>query len=318
MNATALMSTAVPMMFHPTLVVDDLPQATEWFQRVFGRRGVRWEEKYDFSKLKGDYPKDYSIFIHIGGVVVDVLSPKLLALPEGKAAPYPEGHGLSDIAWYTEDARALARYLTSRGIGVRDQNGSLVEDGHLPVSNLADDCYILWTLPEDTGLTYEFLEMGEQHREFYSRQGDPRLNPCWTLPAPAADDPLGVVRNLHHTILTLDLERAERLYTQILPGQVVRRGVDAQWGAESVFIKFAGSVLEFARPNSGTITDVFTGEATDTDSYVGMTYQVVDLERVARHFTQQGIGFVREGETLVTFPAETMGVRWTFVEGLRP
>ncbi|MCG2624116.1 VOC family protein [Arthrobacter sp. I2-34] len=318
MSTQPLLSTAVPMMFHPTLVVDDLPQATEWFQRVFGRRGVRWEEKYDFSKLKGDYPKEYSIFIHLGDVVVDVLSPKLLALPEGKKAPYPEGQGLTDIAWYTEDARALASYFTARGIRVRDQNGSLVENGDLPVSNLADDCYILWTLPEDTGLTYEFLEMGEQHREFYSLVGDPRLNPSWTLPVASADDPLGVVRSLHHTILTLDLDRAERLYTCILPGRVIRRGTDTQWGAESVSIEFAGSVLKFARPQSDALTDVFTGEPTETDSYVGMTYQVLDLERVARHLTQQGVGFERVDEAICTFPAETMGVRWTFVENARP
>lgn len=310
-------SAAIPMMFHPTLIVDDLTQAAEWFQRVFGRRGVRWEEKYDFSKLKGDYPKGYSIFIHLGDVAVDVLCPALLELPEGKAAPYPIGQGLTDIAWYADDARTLARYLTTRGIRVRDQDGAIVEDGDLPVSNLADDCYIFWTLPEDTGLTYEFLEMGEQHREFYSRAGDPRLNPAWELPAPRDDDPLGVIRSLQHTILTLDLDRAERLYTQDLPGRVIHRGKDSQWEAEGVCIEFAGSVLQFIRPQSDTLTDVFTGEPTQADSYVGMSYEVLDLDQVAQHFTEQGISFDHDGVMLSTFPPDTMGVRWTFVERSR-
>jgi catechol 2,3-dioxygenase-like lactoylglutathione lyase family enzyme len=307
-------STAVPMMFHPTLIVDELPQATEWFQRVFGRRGVRWEEKYDFSKLKGDYPKEYSIFIHLGDVVVDALCPALLDLPEGKEAPYPAGQGLTDIAWYADDARTLARYLTSRGIRVRDQDGAMVEDGEIQASNLADDCYIFWTLPEDTGLTYEFLELGEQHCEFYSRVGDPRLNPAWELPPPGSGDPLGLIESVQHTILTLDLDRAERLYTQHLPGKVIHRGQDAQWSAEALSIEFAGSVLQFVRPSSKSLTDVFTGEPTQADSYVGMSFRVLNLDRVAEHLTKQAIGFDRDGMTLSTFPADSMGVRWTFVE----
>ena len=308
------MSYQVPMMFHPTLIVDDLPQATEWFQRVFGRRGIRWEEKYDFSKINAGYPTEYSIFIHLGDVVLDVLSPKLLTLPEGKEALYPQGEGLVDIAWYAEDAREVARHLVSHGVRVRDQEGALVEGGVLPVSNLADDCYILWTLPEDTGLTYEFLEMGEQHRGFYSRVGDPRLDPAWSLPPVNASDPLGVVRHLHHTILTPDLERAERLYTEVFQGKVRRRGRDEAWDADSVLIEFADSVLQFARPRSGTVTDHFTGEPASGDSYVGMTFQVVDVDKVARHLAQQGVSYERTNGSLSTMPPETMGVRWTFTE----
>ncbi|WP_436694659.1 VOC family protein [Geodermatophilus sp. CPCC 205506] len=308
------MSYQVPMMFHPTLVVEDLAQASDWFQRVFGRRGVRWEEKYDFSKLKGDYPKEYSIFVHLGDVVLDVLSPKLLELPDGMENLYPAGEGLTDIAWYTEDARQVARHLVENGIRVRDQGGRLVDDGNLPPSSLADDMYILWTLPEDTGLTYEFLEMGRQHREFYSRAGDPRLAPDWTLRPPRDDDPLGIVRSLQHTILTTDPGRAGRLYTGVFGGVPLASGRNDHWEADSTFVEFAGSVLEFARPRSGTVTDVFTGETTAFDSYVGMTFQVVDVERVTRHLESHGIGVERSAATVSTIPEDTMGVRWTFTE----
>jgi catechol 2,3-dioxygenase-like lactoylglutathione lyase family enzyme len=305
-------------MFHPTLLTEDLADATEWFQRVFGRRGVRWEEKYDFSKLKGDYPKEYSIFVHLGDVVLDVLSPKLLELPEGKENIYPAGQGLNDIAWYADDAREVARHLVAHDIRVRDQEGALVKDGNLPVSNVADDMYILWTEPADTGLTYEFLEMGQQHRKFYSRAGDPRLDPNWTLPPVDPEDPLGIVKNLHHTILTLNPARAERLYTEVFHGEVLRRGINAAWDADSIFIRFADSVLEFARPRSGTVTDVFTGAKTDVDSYVGMTFQVLDIDRVARHLHGQGIEFKQSNSLLSTIPSQTMGVRWTFTEQDRP
>lgn len=308
------MPSQVPMMFHPTLVVDDLEEAAEWFQRVFGRRGVRWVEKYDFSKLKGDYPKEYSIFVHLGEVVVDVLSPKLLGLPDGKQSFYPSGEGLTDIAWYADDARAVARHLVANGVRVRDQGGDLVADGDLPVSNLAEDCYILWTLPEDTGLTYEFLEMGPQHRDFYSRAGDPRLAAGWTLPPPRADDPLGVVRCLHHTILTPDQDRATRLFTEVFPGKTVGSGINREWNADSTYVEFAGSVLEFACPRGGSVTDLFTGAVTNSDSYVGMTFQVVDIDQVARHFATHAIAFERSEDTLTTMPDHTIGVRWAFTE----
>lgn len=310
MNVTS----QVPMMFHPTLLTEDLAEAAEWFQRIFGRRGVRWEEKYDFSKLKGDYPKEYSIFIHLGDVVLDVLSPSLLQLPEGRENIYPQGQGLNDIAWYAEDARQMARYLVNHGIRVRDQEGRLVEDGNLPVSNVADDMYILWTEPEDTGLTYEFLEMGHQHREFYSRAGDPRLDPNWSLPPVSNDDPLGIIRNLHHTILTLDPSRAERLYTEILNGEVLHRGENETGGGDSTFVHFAGSVLEFVQPRSGKITDVFTRCDTTFDSYVGMTFQVVDTAKAAQHLENHGVKVEEVGDSIVTLPDQTMGVRWVFTE----
>lgn len=308
------MAYQVPMMFHPTLLVDDLEQAATWFYRVFGRRGVRWEEKYDFSKLSDGYPTGYSVFVHMGDVVVDVLAPGLLELPGGRQTPYPEGQGLADIAWYTEDACELARHLGTHQVRVRDQEGELVEGGDVPVSNLADDCYILWTLPDDTGLTYEFLEMGTQHREFYSRLGDPRLDPNWTLPQPSPDDPLGVVRNLCHTILTPDIARAKWLYTEVFGGSMIGNGTNPDLDADSIFIQFAGSVLEFARPRSGMVTDLFTGAPTDRDSYVGMTFQVMDTNRVAKQLESHDVGFESSGAALTTSPSETMGVRWTFTD----
>lgn len=309
-----LVTNAVPMMFHPTLVVDDLAEAAEWFLRVFGRRGVRWEEKYDFSTLKGDYPKEYSVFVHLADVVVDVLSPALLTLPEGKENLYPDGQGLVDIAWYTEDARYLARHLANSGVRVRNQEGELVEDGNLPASNVADDMYIFWTQPEDTGLTYEFLEMGPQHRQFYSRVGDPRLNPMWTLPAARPDDPLGILRSLHHTILTTNPDRAVRLYTEVLEGRVLRHGTNRAWDADSVFIEFARSTLEFAQPRAGLVHDVFTGAPTGLDSYVGMTFEVVDTDAVARHFARHDVPFEPFDGGLSTVQDQTMGTTWTFLQ----
>ena len=142
------MSSPFPLMFHPTLVVDDLDEAAAWFQKVFGRTEVRWEEKWDLSLLNPDYPINYSYFFVIGDVSLDVLAPSLLVLPGDREAMYPKGQGLVDIAWYADDIEDVARRLERHGFRTRDQEGNVIRDGRVPESNLVADCPMIWSLPE--------------------------------------------------------------------------------------------------------------------------------------------------------------------------
>lgn len=308
-----------PLMFHPTLIVRDLEEAAGWFSRVFHREPVRWEEKWDISLLNPDYPINYSYFFVLGDVCLDVLDPSLLRLPGGRAAVYPDGEGLADIAWYAEDIGGVARTLERSGYRTRDQEGNIIRDGNVPESNLVADCPMIWTLPEDTGMTYEFYHMAKRHRPRYSRRGDPRLDPAWVADTVLEGDPLGLVGSSHHTVLTADRENALRLYTSVLDGRVVGEGYSAAFDADTVYVEYAESVLEFASPREGSISDVLTGAPAVLDQYVGITFRVVDLEAVAAHLGAVDVPFEWRGGGIHTDPSASRGAVWSFIaDGAQP
>jgi catechol 2,3-dioxygenase-like lactoylglutathione lyase family enzyme len=304
-----------PMMFHPTLVVEDLDRSAEWFRRVFGRREVRWEEKWDISLLNPTYPINYSYFFVLGDVCLDVLAPSLLVLPGDREAVYPKGEGLSDIAWYTDRIEEVSRRLERDGFRTRDQEGAVIHDGAVPESNLIADCPMIWSLPEDTGLTYEFYQMAERHWPRYSLKADPRLDPAWVPGRVDPGDPLGIVGSLHHTVLTEDPARALRLYVEVLGGTVTGDGYgyDESIDADYVLVAYAKSVLRFATPRSAPIIDVLTGSPTHADQYHGITFEVVDVDAVAAHLSAQRVGFRRVASGVYTEAAETKGAVWGFV-----
>ena len=310
------MSSPFPLMFHPTLVVDDLDEAAAWFQKVFGRTEVRWEEKWDLSLLNPDYPINYSYFFVIGDVSLDVLAPSLLVLPGDREAMYPKGQGLVDIAWYADGIEDVARRLERHGFRTRDQEGNVIRDGRVPQSNLVADCPMIWSLPEDTGLTYEYYHMAARHRPKYSQRADPRLAPGWRAGVVDPADPLGVVRCAHHTVLTEQPDRAVRLF-DVLGGATGPRRHDALLDADVVPVIYAGSVVEFATPRSAPLLDVLTGEPTHADQYVGMTFEVVDLDAVENHLEGHGVRLHRSGDELVTDPRTSFGARWGFVPDTR-
>ncbi|GAB3347749.1 VOC family protein [Amycolatopsis echigonensis] len=306
------MSSPFPLMFHPTLIVDDLEEAAAWFRKVFGRTEVRWEDKWDLSLLNPDYPVNYSYFFVIGDVSLDVLAPSLLILPGEREAVYPKGQGLADIAWYADDIEALARRLEQHGFRTRDQEGNVIRDGKVPESSLVADCPMIWSLPEDTGLTYEYYHLAERHRPKYSRLADPRLAPGWKPGVVDPADPLGVIRCSHHTVLTEQPERAVRLF-EVLGGDAGPRRHDALLDADVMPVRYAGSVIEFATPRDAPILDVLTGAPSHTDQYLGMTFEVVDLDAVETHLSSHGVGLRRAGGELVTDPRTSFGARWGFV-----
>lgn len=304
--------TPFPLMFHPTLLVDDLIETTNWFGRVFGRREVRWGEKWNLEWLNPSYPIDYSYFFVLGDVSVDALCPKLLTLADGSPAVYPSGQGLADIAWFVDDIEDISRALEQNGFRTRDQRGSVIQDGVIPESGLVADCPMIWTFPEDTGLTYEFYRMAPRHWPKYSLRADPRLDPDWKPDVVAPGDPLGIVRAAHHTVMTLDPGRAVRLYVDVLKATVVGRGRDQVRAADYIDVAYAKSVLRFTTPDSGVLHSVLDGSETTDDQYTGIMFDVRDLDVALAHLADQGVTTERRGSEAVTLASQTLGVEWGF------
>jgi catechol 2,3-dioxygenase-like lactoylglutathione lyase family enzyme len=306
----------VPALYHPTIAVNDLDAARDWFVRVFSRPPLRWAQTLDLDLLEPDYPVDYSFFAFVGDIHWVFLCPPLHARGAlgGQTRYKGVPDGMIGLGWYTDDAVELFQRLADAGIRAHDQQGRLITSAAPPVSSFATDVLTGFTEPADTGIRYEFQQTGRRHWEKYSQLADPRLRPDWSGPERAADDPLGILLTSHHTIVTDDLPRALRLYTDVLDGEVIAESGSRRAGIASTFVRLADTVLEFAVPDEGT--DLHERISGGRDIYAGVTMQVADADAAARHLDAVGVVADREGDAVVIPPSAGFGAVWRFVTDL--
>ena len=305
------------MMYHPSHRVPSLDDAEGFFERVFGRPSHRLSSLSRPSSGSASEQRalpDYSTFTPIADVLFDCIDPERYR-PGGRACYDPvDQPRLAGFGWYVEGIASLYRLLQARGIGVVDQFGEPVDGVHPPTA-AGSEMPLFFTAPDDAGLRYEFVPR-------FPFPLDPRLSNDWQPPSadeiPAADDPFGIVRCAHHTILTHRPERALRLVVDVLRGSVVHRGVDAATGADSVSVHLAGSILRYVTPSPGTEAWLAL-EDEPHDRYHSITWQVADLERAEAHLRAEGVGVTvvddaeRGAPVLVADPDTALGVPWGFV-----
>lgn len=303
----------VTKLYHPTLGVSDLEAARVWFRKVFGRPDLRWEDTLDLSLLEPDYPTNYSFFAFITDFHFVVLCPSLHATGalagQNRYAGVPDG--MIGIGWYTDEAVYLFEHLANIGFRSHDQKQQLITPENLPVSSIASDILVGFTYPEDAGLRHEFEELGERHREFYSRKADPRLREEWK-PELDPNDPLKIVKSSHHTILTADLGRAKKLYLEGVNGRVVGEQHNTELDAESTYIHLGDAVVEFAVPDPGSpFADKVAG---GRDHYYGISLIVSDQKAVEEHLRGVGCNPRRVSDSTLTLePEEAFGMQWRFI-----
>jgi catechol 2,3-dioxygenase-like lactoylglutathione lyase family enzyme len=310
-------SASVPALYHPTVAVNDLEAARDWFRRVFNRKPLRWEETLDLALLEPDYPTNYSFFAFVADTHWVFLCPALHAQGslrgQGRYRDVPDG--MIGLGWYTDDAVGLFARLAEAGIRSIDQQGRIIAAGDAPVSSFARDVYTGFTEPADTGIRYEFQETGRRHWEAYSREADPRLRPDWEGPKLDPNDPLGILLTSHHTVVTADLERVMRLYVELLGGEVVARSRNEEVAGMSTFVRLADAVMEFAVPDPASpFSDRVAG---GKDLYTGVTLKVREIGVVRDHLAAVGVAAEERYAGVVSIPPHAgFGVEWRFVAEL--
>ncbi|MBD1600551.1 VOC family protein [Pseudomonas typographi] len=311
------MPARVAALYHPTVGVHDLDAARDWFRRVFNRAPLRWEETLDLAALNPDYPVNYSFFAFICDVHWVFLCPSLHAQGalKGQTRYQDKPEGMIGLGWYTDDAVGMFARLAEHGIRSHDQRGERITSQKPPTSSFLPDVFTGFTEPEDTGIRYEFQQTGQRHWAKYSEKADLRLRSDWRGPVLEADDPLGLLLTSHHTIVTADLPRAARLYTEILEGEPIATSVDPVTGAQSTYIRLADTLLEFLTPVADTA--LWARVAQGEDYYLGLTYLVNDTQAVGAHLDSVGVQYDtgRDGEVIIP-PAAGFGVQWRFVQSL--
>lgn len=298
------------MMFHTSHRVPDLRQAERWIARVLGRPSMRLETVLDLPENPVDR-NDYASFTMLRDLNFETLDPRCYIKEGMQRFPIADRPRLNGFGWYVDGIDELYRTLREhdfhivdcRGMPARGEQPPTLDDGDLPVFLLD---------PEDAGLRYQFLP-----RRPY--RCDPRVLPGWELPPVDDDDPLGLVRCAYHTVLTAEPKRAMRLFTDVLGGHVIHEGRDHVRGLDSIYIQLADGVYEFGVPDEGTPAYADRPPGAPRDTYHAITFQVRDLDQVARHLSRQGVRIQdRTEHCIVADPQTALGIPWGFVTALTP
>jgi hypothetical protein len=299
------------MMHNPNHRVLDLDVAERWLERVFKCSSISIAEVLSRGPtVRADWPLDYSIYTLIREVFFcswDLT--RFVVDGQPLFGTVDEPH-LADFACSIEGHAEAYRELKRHGIRVTNSLGELAEGDDPPAG--PNDPAPYSTLSEQTGLRYHFYPAGV----FLA---DPRSDPEWRLPPVSDQDPLGIERCSHHTILTGQPERPLRLFVDALGGNVVHAGRNDLLGSTSTYVHIGGSTLEFAVPDSGTLARDDWLKSEPNDAYHAITWKVLDLERVEHHLEAQAVRVrARSAETIVTEPATSLGVPWGFSTALIP
>ena len=301
----------VTMMYHPSHHVPDLGDAERWFEQVFGRPSTSLASMSRNAAPREGYPTDYSTFTPISDVLFDTIDPKRYVLLGVQRYPTVEQPHLKGFGWYFEGMPELFQALKGKGFQVISQVDERA-DGDDPPTAAGSKMPLFFSVPEDAGLRYEFFPA-------IPFPLDPRIAPGWTVPPVSDDDPLGIERCSHHTVLTGRPERALRLVVDVLGGSVVHEGRDEIRDTSSTFVHLADSMLEYAVPDAGSPAHADWSHDDPNDTYHSITWKVADLDRAERHLEAQGVRIRgRSDDTIVTDPATSLGVPWGFTTTLTP
>jgi catechol 2,3-dioxygenase-like lactoylglutathione lyase family enzyme len=167
---------------------------------------------------------------------------------------------------------------------------------------------VVYTHFRDTHGMLEFCEPSSYHAM-------PPRTPDDDMTVRGKDDPLGIEKSSHHTIVVRDARTARDFWVEGLGAVALREGHNATLGARSAWVRAGagdGTILELAEPVSvgPAMADL---EACGLPILHSVTFKVSSLDRVRDHLA--GLCFQVEsddGSTLVTDPASSAGARFGF------
>jgi catechol 2,3-dioxygenase-like lactoylglutathione lyase family enzyme len=291
-------------LFHAHLRTPDLGHVERWFTRVFGRSSTRLDVALGLSDDLLN-PTDHSTYTQIADLLVASIDPGSYRRDGVPFYPPTDRPRLNGFGWYVDGLEELLGWVRDLGYPVVDEWNTPVPGDVVPTAGRTE-VPMFWLEPEISGLRYQFLPTGSFPES--------RLTPYAEAAATVRDDPLGIVRCAYHTVLTTEPKRAVRLFADVLGGTVVHEGRDEQRGLDSVYLRLADAVFEFAVPDRGSPAYTELPPGIPSDTYHAVTFQVEDLDRVARYLADGGVPLrSRTEHGIVTEPRTSLGVPWGFV-----
>jgi catechol 2,3-dioxygenase-like lactoylglutathione lyase family enzyme len=272
-------------MNHINSVVADFQRANTFYERTFD--AVKYMDSYD-----ADADRDASLLL-IGATPIELFSPRGEQSLLGQSlARYGEGfHSFEFQVPDLEAARAVFERAGVRFTTYREGSFFMThpKDGH--------------------GVLFE-VNVGDM-------VNDPRLVPGFT-DQPWRDGPLGLVRLNALGVATADVSAAAEFYRSVTGAE---QSYDEQrpGAGRAIGLWAGGLMLEFVEPGSdgGPVAEYLQRPGPNMRS---LDFQVVDVDRTRRHFTDLGLR-CRPGDVDGQFaldPEDNYGVLYQFSEAPLP
>lgn len=280
-------------LFHLTPLVDSLPDAEYFFNTVFSPLCM-------MRNYSSHWHRHAAIYI-IGETSIEPMH-CLPPEPGDEATSwyrYAERFGprVHNMAFYVDDLEDLAERLQAAGVRITDAGSGTTVFCH----------------PKDTPGMLEFHPASGGSWE----QIDPRFRPEWDSFRRGywAHHPIGALRMSHITVVTGDLDAAEKLYVDVLDARPLPEQAATVAGATSRhYLVGEDTVVEMMDP-SGTASIAARDLERVGSSVTGVTFTVRDLAAAAEwmgHF-ETPITEVTEAEIRLDVE-RTWGCEYRFTE----
>jgi catechol 2,3-dioxygenase-like lactoylglutathione lyase family enzyme len=287
--------------FHVIHMTDDMKTLDAWYDDVFSVN--RWvadnysPELHRFASLVG-----------IGDLCIEPMQPAFDddGWDKGPIGRYFTRSGASwhSIAWYVDDVAGLTELRDALEAADVELLGLL--GGRLEHAADAPEDRPIFTHPDSTLTQLEFMVP----TQFIF---DPRLHVSYRSTWWHDTHPLHIRKQSHFTLATRDLDRAQKLYVEVIGGTVLHECERDLLGTHSTFVAIGrDDVVELAEPlESGTpIADYVD---VHHHGLFSVSLQVEDLAAAARYLASKGIAPQSvDAETFLSDPATTHGVHWAF------
>lgn len=305
------MTVRVTATFHPTLLVPDLDESRDWFERVFSRSTVSLAGNQYTDVIEANSPgapTEYFFFVSLAEVQLDAHRPDLFVYKGVQHYPSVDQPRLHTTSWYVDGLEELYHSLIADDYRVLRLHGSN-PDAIPPTARFSDDRILYFVDEAEVGLEYQIYD---PRGGVLDSRKKPEWSPSYSVIGPS--DPLGLEFCSHHTVLTNQPERALRFVVDHLNGTMIHQGRSALFEADSTYVWLGDSVVEFAHPTAeGTPEWKAWNDRAPLDTYYSITFKVPDVEKVAAHLTAQGVKHDRHHATgILTDPETSLGVAWGF------
>jgi hypothetical protein len=244
-------------LFHLTPLVDDLSAAEFFFVGLFSPICV-------YRDYSPHWHRDASMLI-VADTVIEPMQPYPPATGQKGTSwfRYVDKYGprVHNLAFYVQDAPALAQRFTDAGIAITDGGVSST----------------VFTYPRSTAPMLEIFEPGEH------RTTDPRFAAHW----PAFCDEfwtegqsLGLRRLSHVTVVVADHRATARFYVDVLDSVKLPEQSSSVVGAEATFVMVGeDTVVELAQPMTKECP-IRSDLETVGECVTGATFTVKDVDAV--------------------------------------
>lgn len=281
-------------LYHLTLVVGNLAEAVEFYDRLFS--------PHCFMRGYAPLPlhRDAAL-LAIADTVVEPMRP----LP-------PEG-----------DHRGTTIYRFFERFGPRVHSLALLVSGAEELAARFESAGVRWTdggldrhvfpHPKDFPGLLELADFGENLERF--PLADPRLRPQYDRAYWRDSHPLGIAFTSHYTLVVRDRARAARCYVELLDGELLPEQPGTTPGAASSYVAFPdGTIVELAQPVDRSCP--FQEDlATVGETWCGLTFRVTDLSAAAAHLEQMEVPIAwRDTHSLALDRRRTFGVHHGFTD----